>query len=636
MKKCFYGSKTNEPYAVYRGEQPLYGAKNEISGIGSITYMTAGLPVQISEIKGNMVQNRTPSPDNPVEVKGVGERTANLLTNYTRGLWYNGNDNIFIPDSTKSAYVVPIKPGTTYTVKKIAPANRLVVFTASTYPEPQVAIFRTIITNFTTNTTVKTFTAEEGDNYLFVGFYNGTNESEIEEAKKSVMLNEGSTALLYEPYGYKIPVINVGKNLIDESKLVYRYHLDATTGLPAEYKSTNSDRWAILKPFAIAPSKTYIISFNSKTIGFYAMYSVFDKSNQLVRRVVGIRSGTALDVSGGEYIYVSLYFGNNGTREGFWDVQLEESDTATPYEPYTATTNNIYLDEPLYGNTSNMDVIGVGGVTKRWGVKVLDGTEEIKDGWFSIRGRIEVACNFGLKEARRYESFCTHYPYSPKTEVEFDKNKFYVYPDRFCFYPSGTEGITQDNPVETTQAYFASEYAKGTPVTVYYPLATPTTAPATLPVISAGKGTYTVTTDTAVKPNGIKITASGKDINNLFPYPYKSNEKDSKGLSFRLDRRTVTIVGTCEGDVTFQFYGTWGSTDTLDLVQGKRYFITGVDKYMKLRFFDSSGSAVLGINGTDKEFTVPTTAVGAAYYWQCSTVGDVIDTVITPQFYLKG
>lgn len=512
MKQCFYGSKTNEPYAVYRGEQPLYGAKNEISGTGNITYMTAGLPVQVTEIKGNTVQNRTPSPDNPVDVQGVGERTANLLTNYTRGLWYSGNTNTFILDSSKSAYIVPIKPGTTYTAKKIAPANRLVVFTASAFPKSQVAIARTIITNFTTTTTVSTFTAEEGENYLFVGFYNGTDESEIEEAKKSVMLNEGSTALPYEPYGYKIPVLNVGKNLLDESELMYQHHLDVTTGLPVEFKSTISDRWAILKPFAINPLKTYTVSFKSKATAFYAMYSVFNKNNQLVRRIFGLPSGGELNVSGGEYIYMALYFNQNGTREDFWDVQLEESDTVTPYEPYTATTDNIYLDEPLYGNTSNMDVIGVGGVTKRWGIKVLDGTETLNVSEFATKGRIVVNCGFGL-EARRYPSFCTHYPYAAtNSDSDFDKNKFFVYQNRFYFYPSGTEGITQDNPVETTRAYFASEYAKGTPVTVYYPLATPTTTPAVLPVISAEKGKYTVTTDTAVKPNGMKITASGKGV----------------------------------------------------------------------------------------------------------------------------
>lgn len=126
-------------------------------------------------------------------------------------------------------------------------------------------------------------------------------------------------------------------------------------------------------------------------------------------------------------------------------------------------------------------------------------------------------------------------------------------------------------------------------------------------------------------------------INNLFPYPYLSKNKISNGISFETNGRTLKIQGETTGIATFQFFGAYGATDNNTLEKGKTYYVSGIDIYTKLVFFNESGKEVLIIAGeTEKtiKFVVPTNASGANFYWQCVNIGTPINVIIKPEIYI--
>ena len=55
------------------------GFTRETSGTVSLTINGIGKDLKDWSITGNTVQNGTPTPDNPVEVQAVGDRTGNLF-----------------------------------------------------------------------------------------------------------------------------------------------------------------------------------------------------------------------------------------------------------------------------------------------------------------------------------------------------------------------------------------------------------------------------------------------------------------------------------------------------------------------------------------------------------------------------
>lgn len=68
------------------------------------------------------------------------------------------------------------------------------------------------------------------------------------------------------------------------------------------------------------------------------------------------------------------------------------------------------------------------------------------------------------------------------------------------------------------KAWLAAQYAVGTPVTLWYILATPTTESITAPSIPTTGGTATIDVDTTVKPSEMSLTYNGKHLNKSKKY----------------------------------------------------------------------------------------------------------------------
>lgn len=183
------------------------GVTKELSGIPPLSFKSKGKPLTAWSITGNTVQDGTPTPENPVEVVGVGDRTGNLFDKHNTTIYnayFNASGNWLLNANSKSIKC-PCLPNTQYT---ISVPNEIVVFRIyeSSNPnlEPSQAS-REHATQITRSENIKqyTFTTSSTAKILL---FQGSNDG-FNEWFNGLMLVEGSTApSSYIPYGYKIPV----------------------------------------------------------------------------------------------------------------------------------------------------------------------------------------------------------------------------------------------------------------------------------------------------------------------------------------------------------------------------------------------------------------------------------------------
>ena len=135
-----------------------------------------------------------------------------------------------------------------------------------------------------------------------------------------------------------------------------------------------------------------------------------------------------------------------------------------------------------------------GAVTRNVGVLILDGTE----GWSrGTKGEQQYCYNnlSGINVNTTNELYCTHYdisnvnsPQNNKVCVRLNKNGFTFGDNVNC------------TSTDTWKAYLAAQYAAGTPVTVIYPLATPTTESVAGQTLQVAQGDNTLSIIQASMP----------------------------------------------------------------------------------------------------------------------------------------
>lgn len=170
---------------------------------------------------------------------------------------------------------------------------------------------------------------------------------------------------------------------------------------------------------------------------------------------------------------------------------------------------NIYLDEPLRKIGDYADVIDFerGVVERTIGKLVFTGDENIKSGHLNV-SLFEFNMTGYLRE-RKITSLSSHY------QTQANVTGYSSVGDMRCaFYANptvlGSSLIyirdSRFSTVADFKAYLKGQYEAGTPVTVYYALAEPTTENLALPKIPTFNGTTIITTDTEVEPSDIEIT----------------------------------------------------------------------------------------------------------------------------------
>lgn len=129
----------------------------------------------------------------------VGDKTANLFDGTYIGGTINNNTFVFYTATTgANSAVIAVEPNTTYTIRRIDSSNRFNLGECENEPENGTQLSRIYSGGGFEDIT---FTTDATTHYIVAYVSTST-----EKAEPRMMLNTGSTALDYEPYGYKIPV----------------------------------------------------------------------------------------------------------------------------------------------------------------------------------------------------------------------------------------------------------------------------------------------------------------------------------------------------------------------------------------------------------------------------------------------
>lgn len=338
----------------------------------------------------------------------------------------------------------------------------------------------------TGNAQSNTKTIEQANDYRFRIFI--SNGFTYNNSRVRVMLNKGSEALPYEPYtgGQPSPSPEyqqdvtaieqvsgsiVGKNLFDVSNietigtaLINNNDGSITVTASAGDSAINSRKTLDeLTNGLLKVGNTYTLSF----ISTGSTKSIYLKTSSF-----GWNSGR-LHVITQEDLDSILYFYASGvsTTATISEIQIELGSTATDYEPYTEQPFSFTLPQPLYSTQdgSIADVVNAQSGQYEYnmsGAVVLDGSPDEVWGNYSVKNGFVLAQS-GMTKGLYLKGWC---------------NKFITQSSS-----SATTGVifgleTQDiyfvnvNDIATTVDEWRQWFSEN-PITVVYPVATPTTQP---------------------------------------------------------------------------------------------------------------------------------------------------------------
>lgn len=369
------------------------GYLREVTGYPLTLTDCIGTDLVSLSVTGNAVQNGTPSPDNPVEIQGCGDRTANLF-DVSRHTGFDGN-SVTITNTSGANwqgrafnidYAVEFGKTYTYSVDYVidnAADYSTIRFGYMTANAGTVMAIGDIIAIHGSGTFVHTVTVPESidgfDYFVLYANSSGGNPAVGDKITISnIQIVEGSytadTMPPFEPYGYKVPVEVGGINLFDVSQLPartsgyvqdgaiyvvgYPYQTGITpekflamTGLKeGDTFTTTADYEQVFQTSTGATN----VQFIKRPSAPAELSGVVIIGNRGALRTTTISEGFNSDNYYGMYIY-----GGSGTTETgqvraiYRNLRVYKgtytTDTMPAYEPYhEPQTFNVYMDKPLY------------------------------------------------------------------------------------------------------------------------------------------------------------------------------------------------------------------------------------------------------------------------------------------------
>lgn len=290
---------------------------------------------------------------------------------------------------------------------------------------------------------------------------------------KDVMLVKGATIRPYLPYG-NIGLKQTGKNIFDKSAVTKGYEFSGQSG-----RAVVNPNWYVSDYIEVNKLSKIYLSSTGKTSGEANCF--YDKDKNFIGFQVGVNN-VSLSVPENAY-YLRI---NGLITQLDNDIQIEKGTEETPYEPYHEP-KIIPID--LQGNILSKigdvkDILRVNRngeveIEKKVGKIVLDGSEN----WF-IGTELTKTCSFGLtvdnktNGAGLCNSFITKDSGISSIDEEFVQTNHL---NKNIYIRINKERLTSKD-VQGFKTFLSSSKEAGTPVVVYYKLATPQTI--TLPSIS--------------------------------------------------------------------------------------------------------------------------------------------------------
>lgn len=482
---------------------------------------TIGKSLKSWSITGNTVQDGTPSPDNPVEIQSVGERTKNLFDKNTTAFNDLGvgdiGKGVFVKNSILGTGVFSIKcdANTTYTIYSPNGNNIFVAFGDAT-AAVDVAYRGTIMKN---NTTVATITTDDTAKYLYVYCVFAKDVDAgltIDYVTDKLFVGIG-----YMSFPTYLPIVSRGKNIFD-----YKTMSNGQSGvyLTEDGELGKYETWSITD---YIPCSGNVFTINSIG-GISAGMCLYDSQKNFI-------TGIAYGTRGAEFkkpitiksetnaSYIRFSYNTDSVGDLRYDdlskIQLEEGSTATTYEPYREPiTTPIYLSEPLrklgdYADTIEYVGNGQAKITRNIKSLTLTGTEDwgfqsVNDyGIYNFyintesgRGWRLVICNNFITQTTLIADTQT---IGILLAISDNRNtQLYLRVDN-----------TIATDVDTLKSWLAAKYNSGSPVIVEYVLDTPTEEIIEVPQIPTFRNTPTIrgimtslSVDTTIKPSATNVS----------------------------------------------------------------------------------------------------------------------------------
>ena len=278
----------------------------EYTGAVPVTITAAGEPLIELIISGNMNQSGTPSPQTVIFPEECGERTGNLFDgDYQLAiLSISGSSATYYTGSSGRVAVIPCSPSTQYTAKKYGEANRFIIAESETKPSSGDTL--AVIYN---NSALVEYTFTTGANTHYVAIYVSTSS---EQAEPPLMLNTGSTALPFSPYGYKIPISS------------------ANTTTPVYLGEVETTRQ--VKKLVLTGEETNIFKSGSYAGSFYISGKVPDIKGLSYEAYCSHASYTDLS----HYVQNTFCFNGSPVNINLWFSQFDSNSTTEEFRQYLA------------------------------------------------------------------------------------------------------------------------------------------------------------------------------------------------------------------------------------------------------------------------------------------------------------
>ena len=297
----------------------------------------------------------------------------------------------------------------------------------------------------------------------------------------SCQIEEGETATQYEAYydGYKISGKSCGKNLIKNNNYSCTF--------PTNVHSGQTEFSLIEKNIKVKPNTTYCFTYSEldNPLGHIKLITSENPINSLKHsgayservREIGGHKGTKITTLENEN-YITLTTGNwDCNTQNYFNVvglQLEESTSTTPYEPYKESNYSYILNEPLRSLPNGVcDTIDLetGVLTRRVGKVVLDGSENWRNGNNSNENFNDFRLGMnGLINKNRENGICDTLIYGSKNGSWIGKEEAIV----LYTHASISELIVSIPVSKSNNLDTFKQWLQANPTTIYYELYEPT------------------------------------------------------------------------------------------------------------------------------------------------------------------
>lgn len=313
--------------------------------------------------------------------------------------------------------------------------------------------------------------ASVNDEYMFI--VRALTSDNVDISFNRCMVELGDVPTEYQPYSNIRPIsgheslrlTRCGKNLARPFKDATKNGLTLTNN-PDSSVTLNGTATAS-GPFDserfFLPVGTYTISIDKPKKYLYVSYD--NENNLMLGKSDDLYKMTGQNVS--DFGTMHMWIEKGITFDNFtFKLQLEPGSTATPFEPYQGDTYTVQLGDTVYGGTYDWSK---GELMAEWVMTTLDESTPVF-AWHPSAGSacVDQTNLFGDKTAIK----CSHF----KTLTE---RSGYANDVLGIFNNYQYNQIGFSNPafktVDDWTAFFAEQYAAGTPVQIAYKLAEPIT-----------------------------------------------------------------------------------------------------------------------------------------------------------------